>query len=437
MTSVLADPLCLGYRGRSRSPDSLDGRRPLRHDLGGRSSAWGLPRAASTTRRSRCSSWRREGSTPSQSATSGVTSRVSPCGSRRTLDGPCAAEGSAARRRDRNRPRPPGSRPDEALDEKRARAVLAAILDGMPSDMREAFVLFELEQFNAAEVAEMLRIPVGTVTSRGEARASTHPAAPSGWRGCPVSALRPWSRKGRPPPSSRFSPPRRTRWRPRATRARVIGALGAGAALLGSSTTAATSSAAVALAKVVGVALLVGGTAGGAIVWHASRSPAPPASQVARAPRAVVAQAPARPPREETPPSRVVADPLEPSGKVTEPRPAAEQRRPQPGAVARAPAERPVQPSAERTLAIEVAALERAHDALAAGDPDGARRALDRYQSRFPHGELASEETLLRVQVLLALEDRDGAATLADSFVASHPGDPYARRVRDLVHVER
>ena len=60
-----------------------------------------------------------------------------------------------------------GSRqPDEALEQKRALATLAALLDEMPDQLREAFVLFELEELNAAEVAQVLDVPVGTVASR-------------------------------------------------------------------------------------------------------------------------------------------------------------------------------------------------------------------------------------------------------------------------------
>ncbi len=56
--------------------------------------------------------------------------------------------------------------PDEMLDRRRALAVLATLLDEMPSEMREAFVLFELEELSAPHVAEVLGVPVGTVASR-------------------------------------------------------------------------------------------------------------------------------------------------------------------------------------------------------------------------------------------------------------------------------
>jgi RNA polymerase sigma-70 factor (ECF subfamily) len=56
--------------------------------------------------------------------------------------------------------------PDELLDEKRARETLAVILDGLSNDLREAFVLFELEELAAPQVALVLGIRVGTVASR-------------------------------------------------------------------------------------------------------------------------------------------------------------------------------------------------------------------------------------------------------------------------------
>jgi RNA polymerase sigma-70 factor (ECF subfamily) len=56
--------------------------------------------------------------------------------------------------------------PDDLLDEERARRVLNAIVDGLPTELREAFVLFELEELTAPRVAEILDIPLGTVASR-------------------------------------------------------------------------------------------------------------------------------------------------------------------------------------------------------------------------------------------------------------------------------
>jgi RNA polymerase sigma-70 factor (ECF subfamily) len=60
----------------------------------------------------------------------------------------------------------PGLLPDQLLDERRAYARLESIIAELPDGMREAFVLFEIEELAAGEVAEMLEIPVGTVASR-------------------------------------------------------------------------------------------------------------------------------------------------------------------------------------------------------------------------------------------------------------------------------
>jgi RNA polymerase sigma-70 factor (ECF subfamily) len=60
----------------------------------------------------------------------------------------------------------PAPRPDELIDQARARAALDAILEAMPLDLRAVFVLYELERSTMAEIAELLELPAGTVASR-------------------------------------------------------------------------------------------------------------------------------------------------------------------------------------------------------------------------------------------------------------------------------
>jgi len=55
---------------------------------------------------------------------------------------------------------------EAALDQQRARMALAAVLARMPDELREAFVLFEIEELTAPEAAAALGIPVGTIASR-------------------------------------------------------------------------------------------------------------------------------------------------------------------------------------------------------------------------------------------------------------------------------
>lgn len=56
--------------------------------------------------------------------------------------------------------------PEEALEQQRARALLAEVLDALDLDLCSVFVLFEIEEMTTAEIAELLAIPPGTVSSR-------------------------------------------------------------------------------------------------------------------------------------------------------------------------------------------------------------------------------------------------------------------------------
>jgi RNA polymerase sigma-70 factor (ECF subfamily) len=56
--------------------------------------------------------------------------------------------------------------PEQLLDERRSRELLDRVLDAMNTDLRTAFVLFELEGLEIQEIAEVLGIPIGTVGSR-------------------------------------------------------------------------------------------------------------------------------------------------------------------------------------------------------------------------------------------------------------------------------
>jgi len=52
------------------------------------------------------------------------------------------------------------------LDQKRLRQLLDRVLDALSDDLRVSFVLYELEGLSSPEIAELLRIPLGTVASR-------------------------------------------------------------------------------------------------------------------------------------------------------------------------------------------------------------------------------------------------------------------------------
>jgi len=63
-------------------------------------------------------------------------------------------------------PHAPDLAADDVADLRRARAVLDAILEEMPDELRVVFILSEIEQMTAASIAELERIPPGTVASR-------------------------------------------------------------------------------------------------------------------------------------------------------------------------------------------------------------------------------------------------------------------------------
>jgi RNA polymerase sigma-70 factor (ECF subfamily) len=56
--------------------------------------------------------------------------------------------------------------PEQLLDERQAFDVLGRLLDSLQDDLRQVFVLYEIEDMTMAAIAEILRIPPGTVASR-------------------------------------------------------------------------------------------------------------------------------------------------------------------------------------------------------------------------------------------------------------------------------
>lgn len=59
-----------------------------------------------------------------------------------------------------------GPTPEEAAANNQARRLLERLLDEMPEDLREVFVLFELEGMTTPAIAQILGLPAGTVASR-------------------------------------------------------------------------------------------------------------------------------------------------------------------------------------------------------------------------------------------------------------------------------
>jgi RNA polymerase sigma-70 factor (ECF subfamily) len=56
--------------------------------------------------------------------------------------------------------------PEELADRRRACAMLDRALEALPMDLRQVFVLFDLEELTTTEVSSVLHLPKGTVASR-------------------------------------------------------------------------------------------------------------------------------------------------------------------------------------------------------------------------------------------------------------------------------
>jgi RNA polymerase sigma-70 factor (ECF subfamily) len=56
--------------------------------------------------------------------------------------------------------------PEQLTDQKRMRQLLDGVLDRMDETLRVVFVLYEFEEMNMSEIADVLDIPRGTVASR-------------------------------------------------------------------------------------------------------------------------------------------------------------------------------------------------------------------------------------------------------------------------------
>ena len=60
----------------------------------------------------------------------------------------------------------PSLDPEAFAEKQRLRAVLQAVLNQLPLDLRSVFVLYELEELTMVEIAATLALPPGTVASR-------------------------------------------------------------------------------------------------------------------------------------------------------------------------------------------------------------------------------------------------------------------------------
>jgi hypothetical protein len=239
-----------------------------------------------------------------------------------------------------------------------------------------------------------------------------------------MSELRRWSEEGATPDELSLLDASRAERAPAPARSRAFKVLGLAVGVTTTTTATATASSAVlgTWTKLMGISVLVGGVAALGVAYEAKRAASPPPPRPAVEATAVAAP-PAQPPSTDMPanvPAETTASAIAVPAASPPPRLATALRAPRTA-------------SSDERLSQEVAALERANQALAAHQPDIALQALDRYAAEFPRGALSSDATVLRVRALLARGDRASAQRLASAYSAAHPDSPFARRLEALV----
>src|SRR5262249_30266843 len=132
-----------------------------------------------------------------------------------------------------------------------------------------------------------------------------------------------------------------------------------------------------------------------------SRPSSPNSAVAPSAPRPVAP--PVAPPPPSPPPPPPARPPTAPPARPPPPPP------PRPAPVAAGPAPPP--------LTDEVASLDTARQALAAGDASRALRALDDYDRKSHGGVLGPESTVIRIEALALRGDRASATRLGKAFL--------------------
>ncbi|HEY3595088.1 MAG TPA: tetratricopeptide repeat protein [Polyangiaceae bacterium] len=121
--------------------------------------------------------------------------------------------------------------------------------------------------------------------------------------------------------------------------------------------------------------------------------------------------------------------PVDPEPSLPEPTPAVEETVAPPSSVPARARAKPATPS-RAPLAGELAVLDAAAAAVAAGNHQRGLVLLDAYAKDYPKGRLALEAEVLRIDALAGLGDRDQAASAAERFVKKHPDSVLAARAR-------
>jgi hypothetical protein len=209
-----------------------------------------------------------------------------------------------------------------------------------------------------------------------------------------------------------------------ASRRRILAGLGVGGAL-GATLLASTMNAGGWFGNLSRAMLLrsaMAATAGAAaVIGYVQFAPSSPAPHE---PAALVAPRVAAAPKAPAPAAIEVRE--EPAVETASPRPLPVSNNVQRPARA---VEAPPKPG----LSDELGSLDRARQALVAGDASRSLRLLDEYQRRFAKPMLGTEAAVLRIEALAASGQRARASELGAQFLSRHGKGPYGARVRSLI----
>ena len=340
----------------------------------------------------------------------------------------------------------PSPTPLDLLARRQARRLLDQVLDGLADDLRAVFVLYELEEQTAAQIADLLHIPAGTVASRlRRARAEFEQIAKrlKARQGrLPMTDLperllsgvaSDWERSLLESAAELDAPTPEFK---RAFAGRLSTALSAAGVLTVSS--AGHAAAGLSWLKWLAVGFVVGTAGAGAgsqlVDWTkhdaptALRSAAPPshdgpavAHKVATPSALLTSTAsPALARRAPSTPTSSVNAESQPAFSGLAPTVAVQISHSGPG-TQKAPA-----------LSVEMAELEFVREALARGDAARALSGLDAYDARHLNGSLFIEAHVLRIEALAAAGQVAAARSLARRFLSEQPGSPYTKHVTSI-----
>ena len=292
-----------------------------------------------------------------------------------------------------------------------------------------------------------------SVGGLGHSRGHGRIADPSGARRLPsrgrrhggtVSDLEHWSTDGATPEEARLLAAARGGGPSAAARARIAGVVGVGAAM--ASIAPAAMKVPIGAAKWLAgkwIMLAIVGTLTAGAAWQLARvGPASDGPSVgttaAAAPRASVAAQGVVPSSRLAETSEMPPSPAAPLALSAVPMPTPAPTTPTPTERARAKAATaaPMREDGPRPAAssidAELALLERAKESLDRRRPAAALATVAEYEQRHPHGVLAIEAQVIRIEALAQAGRMQEASSAAHAFLAAHPNTVQAARVRSL-----